>query len=153
VLPDFFPNMICWSTFVFSSGLAFTSWKSMRAGASAQAIRPGTAEMAASVKEEAGTHNAAKREEKTPEDNSSKAIVLAFRLAGMGTLLLLYYVVDFLGIVIAGFLFYLLYALFTGERRPARAVVGAAAATLILYYFFVKVAAVPLPLGLLSDIL
>jgi hypothetical protein len=138
VLPDFFPNMVCWSTFIFSLGLTFVSYKAMRA---------------ARTSEMSETPGAAEQEAQGAEEHESKAKVLAFRIAGMGTLFLLYYVVDFLGIVIAGFLFYLLYAAFTGERRPLRALIGAAATTLILYYFFVRVAAVPLPLGLLSDIL
>jgi hypothetical protein len=133
VLPDFFPNMICWFTFICSLGLAYTSLKGMRAS---QQV-PGTSEKPA---------------EDESEEKTAKGRTLAFRIAGMGTMILLYYVVDFLGIVVAGFLSYLLYAGLTGERRPLRALSGATVTTLILYYFFVKVAAVPMPLGLLSDI-
>ena len=138
VRPDFFPNMIWWSTFFFSLGLAIVSCKAMRA--SRKSTAPGTLE-------------ATQAEEGEAKENESKATAFVLRIAAMGTLFLLYYVVDVLGIVLAGFLFYLLYAGFTGERRPLRALVGAAACTLVLYYFFVKVAAVPMPLGLLSDIL
>jgi hypothetical protein len=138
VLPDFFPNMICWSTFFFSLGLVFVSLIAMR---SAQAS------------DLSGAPEEVKAEDLEPGEKVSKAKTVAFRMAGMGTMFLLYYVVDFLGIVIAGFLFYLLYAGFTGERRPLRALVGATVTTVILYYFFVKVAAVPMPLGRLSEIL
>jgi len=134
VLPNFFPDMICWYTLFCSLALAYTGLKGMQAS---QQI--------------SGTPQ--KTEEGEPEEKTSKGRIFAFRIAGMGTMILLYYVVDFLGIIIAGLLLYLLYAGLSGERRPLRALVGAVATTLILYYFFVKVAAVPMPLGLLSDIL
>ena len=138
VLPDFFPNMICWSIFFCSLGLALVSLVAMRA---------------AQASDLSGASGEVKAEEQEPGEKASKAKTVAFRIAGMGTMFLLYYVVDFLGIVIAGLLFYLLYACFTGERHPLRALVGAAVTTLILYYFFIKIAAVPMPLGLLSEIL
>ena len=138
VLPDFFPNMICWGIFFFSLGLVLVSVTAMRA---------------AQASDLSGALGEVKAEEQEPGEKASRAKIVAFRIAGMGTMFLLYYVVDFLGIVVAGFFFYLLYAGFTGERRPLRALVGAAVTTLILYYFFVKVAAVPMPLGLLSEIL
>ncbi len=128
VLPDFFPNLICWCVFFFSLGLMVSNIKAFRSP-------PGKVACASAI------------------DDSKMEGGFLVRAAAMGTLIVLYYVADFLGIVIAGFVFYLLFALFTGERKPVRAVVGAVLASLVLYYFFVKVASVPLPLGLLSDVL
>jgi hypothetical protein len=126
VLPDFFPNMICGCVLFFSFGLI---------GTNIRGLRGGDGVVAAAV------------------DTSKVEGGMTARLSAMATLIALYYVADFLGIVISGFIFYLLFALFTGERRPLRALVGATLCSLILYYFFVKVASVPLPLGVLSDIL
>ncbi|MBR4422756.1 MAG: tripartite tricarboxylate transporter TctB family protein [Mailhella sp.] len=72
------------------------------------------------------------------------------RLLAITTVALFYWVAEPLGIIITGFVFYVLYAFYCGERNWLRAVIGAVICTLVLYYFFVYVAMVPMPTGLLS---
>jgi len=139
IAPNFFPNMICWLTFAFSLGLTIESFMGMRRDARTAKLSEAPGEV--------------KQEKKDPEEKKSGTIAFISRITGMGIMFLMYYVTDYLGIIISGFFFYLLYAGLTGEQRPLRAVLGAAITTMTLYYFFVKIAVVPMPLGLLSDIL
>jgi len=127
ITPAFFPDMICWSMLFFSIGLIISGWKRIQADNADPDF----------------VHTA------TPFDRRA----FAFRMCAMATLVLLFVIAEWLGILIAGFIFYLLFSFFTGERKPARAVFGALLTTAILYYLFVHLAAVPLPTGILSDFL
>lgn len=125
--PRSFPDMIFWAMLAFSLGLLWSSFRKMRA---APAAAPDSSE-------------------RTPFDWTA----LSFRMAAMATLVLLFAVADRLGILIGGLIFYLLFAFFSGERNVLRALAGASLTTAILYYLFVKVAGVPLPMGVLENII
>ena len=124
--PDFFPNLICWSAAFFGLCLIASSIYTLK--------KEG-------------------RPKGPPPQANPDMRAVATRVAAMIVLLAYYWVAQWLGIVLAGFAFYLLFAFFTGERSMRTAVTGAALTVAVLYYFFVKVALVPLPLGLLGDIL
>ena len=136
VSPRFFPDMICWCALVFSLGLMIEGALGMRRSARAS-----------------GTSEKTEAEEQETEEKGSRALAVAYRIAGMGMLFVMYYATNFLGILISGFFFYLVFAALTGEQRPLRAVLGAFIITVVLYFFFVKIAYVPVPLGPLSNIL
>lgn len=72
------------------------------------------------------------------------------RLLALLTVAMFYWIAEPLGILITGFMFYVLYAFYCGERSIVRAVVGAVICTCVLNYFFVYVAMVPMPTGLVS---
>jgi sterol desaturase/sphingolipid hydroxylase (fatty acid hydroxylase superfamily) len=129
--PDFFPNMICWLAFAFSLGLIIQGALEMRQGA------PETA----------------KQETLDPEEKADQRLAFVCRGIAMAMLFAMYYMTDWLGMIIAGFFFYLAFAILTGERRPVRALFGAAIITVTLYYFFVEIAIVPVPLGPLEFLL
>ena len=123
ILPSFFPDWICAMCLLFAIGQMISSWPRIRG------------------------------ESKQPEAEpylqyDSRAVIT--RIAAMVTLILLYYVADWLGIVLLGFLFYVLYALFCGERNIWRPFIGGAITSGLLYYLFVKLAEVPMPLGILD---
>ncbi|MCL1939511.1 MAG: tripartite tricarboxylate transporter TctB family protein [Desulfovibrionaceae bacterium] len=123
ILPSFFPNWICGMALVFAIGQMISSWLRMRA------------------------------EKKGPQPEPYlryDPLGLCTRIAAMGTLILLYYVADWLGIVLTGFLFFVLFGFFCGDRKIVRPIIGGALTSGILYYLFVKVAEVPMPLGILD---
>ena len=126
ITPAFFPNLVCFAILAFGCGLAASSWSRMRWDK---------------------THP-----EAVHDLGLGGKIAMLYRFGAMAVLVMLYYVAEWLGIVLAGFIFYVLFAYFTGERRPVRAVVGAVLTSVILYILFVKAASVPLPLGVLEDI-
>lgn len=128
ITPRSFPDAVCWCLLFFSVGLSVSSWRRVRADAAAE---PGFA----------------------PDSASFDWLALCTKMASVGTLLFLFFVTDWLGILAGGLLFYLLFAFFTGERKPLRALAGAVLTTAILYYLFVKLASVPLPLGILEGVL
>lgn len=123
ILPSFFPNWICGMCLAFAVGQMLSAWPRMRA----EKNRPGT-------------------------EAYLKYDAPAFftRVAAMGTLIAMYYVADWLGIVLTGFLFFVLYAFFCGDRNIARPLLGGALTSGVLYYLFVKLAEVPMPLGVLD---
>lgn len=71
------------------------------------------------------------------------------RCLAMLTLLAVYFTADMLGMALTSSVLYLLFSLYTGERRPLRALLGAAFSSAVLYYFFVHMANVPMPMGIL----
>jgi hypothetical protein len=71
----------------------------------------------------------------------------------MTVLIVFPYFSEFLGILLSGIVLYAMYAIFCGERNFTRAILGAISCILVLYYFFVKIASVPLPLGIMENIL
>jgi len=86
------------------------------------------------------------------KDNESR-YTLFIRLLSMFMLLIFPFISSFLGIILGGFVLYILYAIFCGERNWPRAILGSVTCILILYYFFVKIASVPLPLGFIDNFL
>ena len=74
-------------------------------------------------------------------------------ILAMFMLLIFPFVSSFLGIILGGFVLYILYAIFCGERNWLQATFGSITCILILYYFFVKIASVPLPLGFIDNFL
>ena len=126
ITPRTFPDAICWSVVAFSLGLMASSWLRIR--------------------------DDQKNPDSGPATYSIDGMALATQLASIGTLLFLFFVADWLGILLGGCLFYLLFAFFTGERKPLRALLGSILTTVTLYYLFVKLASVPLPLGILEGI-
>lgn len=123
ILPSFFPDWICGMCVLFGVGQMISSWPRMR--------------------EEKGRTDLEPYLKYDPH-------ALFTRIAAMTTLILMYYVADWLGIVLTGFLFYVLYAYFCGDRKIARPLIGGALTSGFLYYMFVKVAEVPMPLGILD---
>jgi len=121
ILPTFFPNWICSMCLVFAIGQMASAWPRMRA-----------------EKDGAGAY--------LKYDSRS----FFTRIAAMVTLILMYYVADWLGIVLTGFLFFVLFAFFCGDRMLLRPFIGGAITTALLYYLFVKLAEVPMPLGVLD---
>lgn len=123
ILPSFFPNWICSMGLLFSLGQMLSAWLRIRA-----------------EKGRAGGEPYLKYDSRG----------FCTRVAGMATLMLMYYMADWLGIVLTGFLFYILFAFFCGDRKTLRPFIGGGLTTGILYYLFVKVAEVPMPLGVLD---
>lgn len=74
-------------------------------------------------------------------------------LAVMAALLVYYYVIDILGIVLSSIIMLIGVAITSGERRPKVLLLVGILVPLGLYYFFVKVAHVPMPLGIFETLL
>lgn len=73
------------------------------------------------------------------------------RVAAAFALLLLFWLfIDDIGMILGSFALYALCALLSGERRWARLVLVDTILCGLLYVFFVKVAALPVPLGPLT---
>jgi len=123
ILPSFFPDWICAMCLLFAIGQMISAWSHMRAEAKQPEVAPYLA-------------------------YDSRGVIT--RIAAMTTLILMYYVADGLGIVLTGFLFYVLYAFFCGDRSIWRPLTGGAITSGLLYYLFVKLAEVPMPLGILD---
>ena len=123
ILPSFFPNWICVLCLIFAIGQMISAWPRMRAESSQYGVEPYL-------------------------KYDSRGFIT--RIAAMATLILMYYVADWLGIVLTGFLFYVLYAFFCGDRSIMRPLIGGALTSGTLYYLFVKLAEVPMPLGILD---
>jgi len=132
IAPDFFPNIICWLALAFSLGLVAQGALGMRQAAAPSAMQ---------------------QQAQSPEEKAEKRLAFISRAIGIFVLFLMYFMTNWLGIIISGFFFYLVFAVLTGERRPVRALLGAVAITVTLYYFFVYIAVVPVPLGPLEDLL
>lgn len=124
--PDFFPDLICWGTAFFGLCLIISS--------------------IITLKKEGWPTSP------PPQAHPDKQAV-CIRIAAIIVLLAYYWVAQWWGIIITGFIFYILFSAFTGERKPSRALIGATITVAVLYYFFVEVAMVPLPLGILQDML
>lgn len=121
--PIALPNTLCASILIFSIGLIISRIP--------EAMRAGTA---------------------SPDRPPLDRRALCCRLAAISTLLALPVVTDKLGIILGGIVFYILFALFTGERKFARCLSGAILTSILLYACFGHLAGVPLPLGPLADI-
>jgi hypothetical protein len=85
--------------------------------------------------------------------DAEKRYTFFIRLLAMLMLLIFPFASSFLGIILSGFVLYILYAIFCGERNWLQATFGSITCILILYYFFVKIASVPLPLGFIDNFL
>lgn len=78
------------------------------------------------------------------EGKSLLAIVLLFAFDA---------VLDWGGIVVPSMVAIAVFTLFYGERRPYLIIPVAIGIPLVLYFFFLKVAQVPMPLGVFEDLL
>lgn len=118
VTPRFFPDFISWLMLLFSLALMGTGWLNRKRGA----------------RQERGA--------------GKDLFPYCIRCLAMLTLLGVYFTAHMLGMVLTSCVLYLLFSLYTGERRPLRALLGAALCSAVLYYFFVHIANVPMPLGI-----
>ncbi len=76
------------------------------------------------------------------------SLIMAFIL-----LLGFYFTIEILGMFVGCFLLYTGFAILCGEKNWKRLIVVNSILMIIMYGFFVKIAAVPVPLGILSGIL
>lgn len=133
--PRFFPNFITCLMLVFSVALSVKGWLNRGDG---QKRDDGRQVPAARETGSDGTEDDVNRRGFSPT---------LIRCASILALLGMYYTADWMGMVLASFILYILYALFTGERRPFRALLGAIICSGLLYYFFVYIGGIPMPLG------
>lgn len=133
--PRFFPNFITCLMLAFSVALTVKGW--LNRGEGQEREETGQARAAPETESDGQAEDAGKR-------GISPNLV---RCASILALLGMYYTAEWMGMVLASFILYLLYALFTGERRPFRALLGALICSGLLYYFFVYIGGIPMPLG------
>ena len=74
-------------------------------------------------------------------------------LCAYGLLFLFYFFIDEVGMVLGGFILYAAFALLCGERNWPRLLLVDCTLIAALYVFFVRIAAVPVPLGILQSLL
>lgn len=74
-------------------------------------------------------------------------------LSAYGLLFLFYFSIDEVGMVLGGFILYAAFALLCGERNWPRLLLVDCILIAALYVFFVRIAAVPVPLGILQSLL
>jgi hypothetical protein len=127
VTPIFFPNLISFLILIFSSLLIFNSYYS--------------------------TKNNINPEESLILQTKLEISVILVRILSLFTILIFPYICNLLGIILSSIILYILFAIYCGERRWMTPILGSIISTIILYYFFVKIASVPLPLGVLENIL
>ena len=74
-------------------------------------------------------------------------------LLAFGLLFLFYFFIDDVGMVLGSFILYAAFARLCGERNWLRLLLTDCILTAALYVFFVRIAAVPVPLGILQSFL
>jgi hypothetical protein len=84
----------------------------------------------------------------TPESTANVPLKSVFRVGlGFALLLLFWIFIHEIGMLLGSFLLYALYAVLSGERNWTRLLLVDACLCGLLYFFFVKLAALPVPLG------
>ena len=78
---------------------------------------------------------------------------LLHTLLAFGLLFLFYFFIDDVGMVLGSFILYAAFARLCGERNWLRLLLTDCILTAALYVFFVRIAAVPVPLGILQSFL
>lgn len=75
------------------------------------------------------------------------------KVCGAGVIFLLYYAsIEFLGVIVSSALALLAASLLYGERRLYLTIPVALALPTLLYFFFLKVASIPMPVGILEGL-
>lgn len=69
------------------------------------------------------------------------------------SLFLFYFTLEIIGMFLGCFILYAIFAILCGERSWKRLIISDIILMIIMYVFFVKIAAVPIPTGILSSIL
>lgn len=83
-----------------------------------------------------------------PESTANVPLKSVFRVGlGFALLLLFWIFIQEIGMLLGSFLLYALYAVLSGERNWTRLLLVDACLCGLLYFFFVKLAALPVPLG------
>jgi hypothetical protein len=87
-------------------------------------------------------------EEQTRHHSMGRSVLLVF--IAIVNIFLYYFLIKWLGIVLASSVSVITFALLCGERRIKIMVPIAVLLPIGLYYFFLKVASIPMPLGIFS---
>ena len=127
--PDFWMKIIVWSAVVLGIFILYTGIVRARRGLKSDEI--------AAIKEDLSHHH---------------PLGQAFlRAATAATGLMVYFfLIDWLGIMLSSFIAIMCFVLLCGERRLKIALPVAAVTPVALYYFFLKVASIPMPLGIFN---
>ncbi len=92
-----------------------------------------------------------RKEERNNGDTPAYSRQMALKLSlGILVFFLFYFFLDVLGIVVCSSLAIVAIALIYGERRIMHLVIPAITLPVGLYFFFLKVASIPMPIGILA---
>jgi len=94
------------------------------------------------------TNKTTEKKEKIFKFSDYTVVLLAFF-----SLFVFYFLMETLGMMLGGFILYAIFAVFCGEKNWKRLFISDTILMMIMYAFFIKVAAVPIPLGILQNIL
>ena len=127
--PDFWIKIIVWSTLCLGAYLIYQGLRSAREQLSEDKIDE--------IERNRAHHHP-----------TGRAVLLA-SLAVLN-LFLYYFLIQWLGMVLASIISFITFVLLCGERRIVIMVPLAVLLPTALYYFFLKVASIPMPLGIFS---
>lgn len=69
------------------------------------------------------------------------------------SLFIFYFFINEIGMLLGAFVLYAVFAILCGERKWTRLLIVDSILVVVMYLFFVKIATVPIPLGVLANIL
>ena len=127
--PDFWIKIIVWITLFLGVYLIFQGIKTAREELSEDEID--------AIEERKRHHH-------------SMGVSVLMVLIAVANLYVYYYLIEWLGMILASSISVVTFALLCGERRVKIIIPIAAILPVALYYFFLKVASIPMPLGIFS---
>ncbi len=127
--PDFWIKIIVWITLLLGAYLILQGLRNAR-------------------RELSEAETAAIKEKQTHHHSLRRSILMV--LIAIANLFLYYFLIQWLGIILASSISVVTFVLLCGERRLKIMLPIAALLPVGLYYFFLKVASIPMPLGIFS---
>ena len=125
--PDFWIKIIVWISLVFGAYLLYSGLKSAKEQLSEEKI--------ADIKHQKTLHH-------SPSRSVTMAVIAVINF------FVYYLLIDLLGMVLASVIAVIVFVLMCGERRYKIMLPVAMILPVGLYYFFLKVASIPMPLGI-----